>query len=66
MDKLQFLSLLIPSLGSFLLVILAWLHSNGRLDRMEKKLDVIEGDLRTFYKDIGRIEGRIDEMARSK
>ena len=48
MNKLQFLSLLIPSLGSFLLVILAWLHSNGRLDRMEKKLDVIEGDLRTF------------------
>ncbi len=56
MNKLQLVSLLTPSFAAFVLVILAWLHSNGRLDRVEKKLNVMEGDLRTFYKDIGKIE----------
>ncbi len=60
MTKAQFLSLLVPSVGSFVLVILAWLYSNARLGRVEALLDkladrlgLVEHDLREFYRNHG-------------
>ena len=64
MTRLQFISLLVPAMGSFVLVILAWLHSNSRLvdlkqfmlaqfDSMSKRMDNTD-------KRIDRMEQRLD------
>ena len=68
MTNLQlYLAIGIPSI----LVILSWvsnsLHFNridSRLDRIENRVTVIEGDLRQFYSVTGKLEGRLDEISK--
>ena len=64
MNKLQFLSLLIPSVGSFVLVILAWMYSSQRLNELEQVVDTLSRDLREFYRILGKLDGRVDEIVR--
>lgn len=82
MTNLQFLSLLIPSVSSVVLVVLAWLNQNQRLsdlrtdmaqqfagmdrqfDRVDKRLTLIEGDQKQFFKVTGTLEGRIEQLSR--
>ena len=82
MPRLQFISLLVPAMGSFVLVILAWLHSNSRLvdlkqfmlaqfdsmskriDHVERRLELIEGDQKQFFTITGRLDGRIDQLSK--
>ncbi len=63
MSKLQFISLLAPSVGSFVLVILAWLHSNGRLtdlkESMNRQFDAVD---RRF----GEINRRLELIEREQ
>ena len=63
MSKLQFVSLLVPAVASFLLVVLAWMNSNQRLSRLESVVDTIAKDLREFYRLLGKLEGRVDEIS---
>ncbi len=37
---------------------------DGRLDSIDRKLTVIEGDLRTFHNVTGKLEGRLDEISK--
>lgn len=46
MNNLQFIALLAPSIGSFVLVILAWIHSNSRITRLEHTVDAQGTELR--------------------
>ncbi len=39
MNAVQTVTILVSSVGSFILVILAWLFSNARLTRLEASLD---------------------------
>ena len=39
MSKLQFLSLLSPSVGSLVLVMLAWMNSNARLSDLKENMN---------------------------
>lgn len=39
MTRLQFIALLTPSVGSFVLVVLAWMHSNSRLSDLKESMD---------------------------
>ncbi len=86
MSKLQFITLLSPAVGSFVLVILAWMQANVRLadqkentnlrfaelqrdmdrqfDRMDARMDRIENDQKQFFNVTGKLDGRIDEIAR--
>ncbi len=75
MTNLQFLLLLSPSLGSLILVVLAWLHQNTRLADLKadvrqlqsdvnKRLDTIDSHLMNFYNVSGKLEGRIEELSR--
>ena len=75
MTNLQFVAILSPSIGSLILVVLAWLHQNtrladlkGDLSRLEtnvnKRLDTIDSHLMNFYNVTGRLEGRIEELSR--
>ena len=75
MTNLQFLALLIPSIGSLILVVLAWLHQNTRLADLKadvrqfqsdvnKRLDTIDNHLMNFYNVSGKLEGRIEELSR--
>ena len=82
MTNLQFLSLLIPSVSSVVLVVLAWLNQNQRLsdlrtdmaqqfagmdrqfDRVDRRLTLIEGDQKQFFKVTGTLEGRIEQLSR--
>ena len=48
MNRLQFLSLLSPAVGSSVLVILAWMSSSQRLNRLEQVVDSLSRDLREF------------------
>ncbi|MBS1815664.1 MAG: hypothetical protein JSS87_12375 [Acidobacteria bacterium] len=54
------LSIGIPSL----LICLAWIQTNGRLGRVETTVDTINHDQKSFYRLIGTIEGRVDELSR--
>ena len=55
MTNLQFMSLLLPAVGSFVLVILAWLHQNTRL-----------GDLRTdVYRGLDQLGKQVNERFNS-
>lgn len=63
MTRLQFISLLTPSVASFVLVILAWMNSSQRLGRLETVVDGLARDLREFYRILGKLEGRVDEIA---
>ena len=47
MTKLQFISLLSPAVGSFVLVILAWLHQNQRLSDLRSDTNRQFADLRS-------------------
>ena len=75
MTNLQFLALLIPSIGSLILVVLAWLHQNTRLADLKadvrqfqsdvnKRLDTIDNHLMNFCNVSGKLEGRIEELSR--
>ena len=64
MNRLEFVSLLIPCVGSFVLVILAWMFSNARLSRIETTVGTIQHDLQEFYRITGKLEGRVEEMSR--
>ena len=45
MNRLQFLSLLLPSVGSVVLVILAWINANARTARLEVGFDQLRASL---------------------
>ena len=45
MSRLQFLALLSPSVGTFVLVILAWMHSNLRLNDLRESTNTRFGDV---------------------
>jgi len=107
MDKLQLIALMSPAVGSFVLVILAWMQSNARLgdlkedlgrrigaldnnmnrqfdnvdqrfetvnrqfdtmnrqfDTVNSRLNRIEEDQKHFYAVTGKLDGRIDEIAK--
>ena len=75
MTNLQFISLLSTAIGSFVLVILAWLNQNQRLsefradvnrqfDKMDVRLDLIENDQKEFFTVTGRLDGRIEQLSR--
>ena len=63
MNRLQFISLLIPCIGSFVLVILGWMFSNARLGRIEAAVGSIQHDLQEFYRINGKLEGRVEETS---
>lgn len=50
MEKLQFIALLTTSIGSFVLVMVAWLYSNTRIGRLETSMDRNTSDLRAEIK----------------
>ncbi len=63
MNRLQFISLLIPCIGSFVLVILGWMFSSARLGRIETAVGSIQHDLQEFYRITGKLEGRVEETS---
>lgn len=50
MEKLQFIALLTTSVGSFVLVMVAWLYSNARISCIETSMDRNAADLRAEIK----------------
>ena len=73
MSRFQLLVVLISSLSSFVLVILAWLHSNARLtdavasmnrnfDRMDKRFEAIDRKFEGIEKRLDRIDGDLKEF----
>ncbi len=73
MTNLQFMSLLIPAAGSFVLVVLAWLHQNTRLtdlcgevhrgfDQMGLRLDKVETHLGRIDQDLRNFHGTDKEL----
>jgi len=50
MTRLEFIALLTPSLGSVILVVLAWIYSNARISRLETTMDRNTADLRAEIK----------------
>ena len=84
MGNVQAVAVLASSVGSFVLVILAWMFSNARLSRLETHLDAasakhsadmaeirsglsqIDNHLMTFYTVTGKVEGRLEELSRSR
>lgn len=75
MTKLQFIALLSPSLGSLVLVVLAWMHQNQRLtdlrtdsnrqfDEVKGALLTLASDYRHFYGMEQKLEGRVDELSK--
>ena len=60
MTKLQFISLLVPAVGSVVLVLLAWLHQNQRFSDLR-------ADMRTQFagsdRRLDRIEAQMDTLA---
>ena len=77
MTNVQFVTLLSTAIGSFVLVILAWLNQNQRLgdlredmnrqfNRMDQRLASIEADQKEFFTITGRLDGRIEQLSRNK
>jgi hypothetical protein len=54
------LAIAIPSLIPTIAVLLSILYNNGRFNAIDQRLIVIDGDLRQFYRDLGRHEGEIN------
>ena len=52
MNDLQFFALLTPSVGSLVLVILAWIHSNSRITRLEHTVDQQGAEMRAQGADL--------------
>ncbi len=48
MTNLQFISLLSTAIGSFVLVILAWLHQNTRLSELRGDFKDLRGEMIAF------------------
>ena len=60
MSQLQFIALLTPSIGSLVLVVLAWIHSNSRITRLEHTVDALGADMRAELRsDVTGLRGDI-------
>lgn len=77
MTNAQFITLLSTGIGSFVLVILAWINQNQRLgdlredmnrqfNRVDSRLALIEADQKEFFSVTGRLDGRIEQLSRNK
>jgi hypothetical protein len=52
------LSIGIPTLA----VLLTFFYTNTRINSIDQRLIVIEGDLRRFYETLGKHEGKIENI----
>ena len=41
-------------------------ETNRQFEAVNSRLVVLEGDLKNFYKEVGRLDGRIEEVARKR
>ncbi len=65
MPKLQFIALLTPSIGSCVLVILAWLHSSSRLTDLRDSVDSRFNSLTSsMNRQFDQVNRRFDEVNR--
>lgn len=66
MSRLQFIALLSPSIGSFVLIIVAWMHSNLRLNDLKDSMNARFGDVSRQFGDVNRrfvdVNRQFDEM----
>lgn len=63
MTNLQFV--LAVSIPTFT-VLVGILYNNARFNSIDARLISIEGDLRQFYKDLGKHEGKIEMLEHRK
>lgn len=67
MTNLQFYLLLSPAIGSFVLVILAWLHQNSRLTDLRQDTDRRFDDVTRRFDDATRrfdgVDARLSALA---
>ena len=63
MSKLQFISLLSPAIGSFVLVLLAWMQSNSRLsdlkDNMNQRFEQVNQRFAAVDQQFDRMDARL-------
>lgn len=52
MTKLQFVALLSPAIGSFVLVILAWMFTNTRIGRVEAAVYKLGAEMSQLRRDL--------------
>ena len=52
MNNLQFIALLTPAVGSLVLVVLAWIHSNSRSTRLEHTVDQQGAEMRSHFTNV--------------
>lgn len=57
-----FLCICIPTLIPTLAIIVSMLLDNGRFNAIEGRLISIEGDLRRFYQEQGRLAGHVESL----
>ena len=63
MTKLQFISLLSPAVGSFVLVLLAWLQANLRLNDLQTDTTRQISDLRAdTNRQFGEVQRQFDKV----
>ena len=60
MSNVQFIALIVPSISSFVLVILAWMFSNARLSRLESTMDSSNAKHEAAFTDIRNRLSNID------
>lgn len=67
MTNLQlFLTIFVPTFAVILVGLSNWFSIKSLETSMNARLIVIEGDLRQFYKDLGRHEGKIEMLEHRK
>ncbi len=64
MSNLQFIALIVPSISSFVLVVLAWMFSNARLSRLEATMDSSNAKHEAAFADIRNRLASIDTHLR--
>jgi septal ring factor EnvC (AmiA/AmiB activator) len=62
MSKLQFISLLSPAVGSFVLVLLAWMQSNSRLADLKENMNQRFAEVNQRFAQVDQRFERVDKQ----
>jgi hypothetical protein len=57
-----FLCIFIPTLIPTFAIVVSMFVNNGRFNTIESRLVSIEGDLRRFYQEQGRLAGHVESL----
>jgi len=56
----QYIAVAIAAGVPFVTILLGMFFNNQRFNGIDRKLDVLEHDLKEFYRILGQVEGRMD------